>query len=237
MDVLTNDSAVLGIAWFVVFVISVSCHEASHAWAGFRLGDPTAFYHGQMSLHPLAHIRREPFGMVIVPIVSYVIGGWMIGWGSAPYDPAWADRYPRREALMSLSGPAANFLLVLLASAGVHIGITSGLFFAPESVTFTSVVGTEEEGLVRGLAIFVSILFSLNVLLFVFNLLPVPPLDGTGWVTLLLPAPAATRFRILTVQPWARFLGLFLVWNFFGFIADPLWSAALGILYPGSHWS
>ncbi len=231
-----QDTLILGFAWYIVFVISVSCHEAAHSWAGFRLGDPTAFYHGQMSLHPMAHIRHEPFGMVIVPLLSFAFGGWMIGWGSAPYDPAWAERYPRKEAWMAVSGPAANLLLAVLAGILIHVGIATGFFYQPDSVDFSSIVATEQEGLIKGAAIFVSILFSLNVLLLAFNLLPVPPLDGTGWVALVLPEDMARRYRELTLQPWARFLGIFLAWNMFDFIAGPMISLSLNALYPGSNW-
>jgi hypothetical protein len=78
-------------------------------------GDTTAAEGGQATLNPIPHIRRSPFGMVVVPIVSYLLGGWMIGWASAPFNPAWQRQYPRRSAWMALAGPAANFSLMLLA--------------------------------------------------------------------------------------------------------------------------
>jgi hypothetical protein len=97
--------------WLVVFLISMSAHEAAHAFTAKRLGDPTAYLGGQVTLDPIPHIRREPFGMLLVPIVSYLASGWMIGWASAPYNPAWAAQYPRRAAVMAFAGPAANFII------------------------------------------------------------------------------------------------------------------------------
>jgi hypothetical protein len=98
-----------GLQWFLVFIFSTSWHEAAHAWVAHKLGDSTAYEGGQVSLDPTPHIRREPIGMVVVPIISYLIGGWMIGWASAPYDPRWANQYPRRAALMALAGPARTW--------------------------------------------------------------------------------------------------------------------------------
>ena len=94
----------LATVWYVVFIISLTFHEAAHAFVAHKFGDPTAYYQGQVTLDPIPHIRRSPVGMVIVPIVSFIIGGWMIGWASAPYDPYWADSNRRKAALMALAG-------------------------------------------------------------------------------------------------------------------------------------
>src|SRR5688572_31775898 len=117
----TNTLAELAI-WYLVFVFSTTCHEAAHAWAAHRGGDPTAYADGHVSLDPLPHIRRSPMGMVVIPIISFLMGGWMIGWASVPLNPEWARQYPRRAALMSLAGPAANLTLALVA-----FGIMRGL--------------------------------------------------------------------------------------------------------------
>ena len=83
--------------WYVVFLLSVTCHEGAHAWAAYRGGDPTAYLGGQVSLNPIPHVRREVVGTVLIPLMSYMYAGWMMGWASAPYDPNWQDRYPRYE--------------------------------------------------------------------------------------------------------------------------------------------
>ena len=80
---------VLGIAWYAVLLFSLTFHEAAHAFAALRGGDRTAYLGGQVSLDPTPHIRREPLGTVVFPIVIYLIsgGGWMFGWASTPFDP------------------------------------------------------------------------------------------------------------------------------------------------------
>src|SRR5688572_25160812 len=110
-------------AWFVVFLFSTTLHEASHAFAAQRLGDVTAYGGGQVTLNPLPHIRREPLGMVVVPLLSFFLSGWMFGWASAPYDPIWAQRSPKRAALMALAGPLSNLLLVLIAGTVLRVGL------------------------------------------------------------------------------------------------------------------
>src|SRR6185436_10638400 len=123
----TPEFLVIGLVWYVVFLLSTTAHEASHALVAKLGGDLTAAHGGQVSLDPLPHIRREPFGMVVFPILSYVMGGWMMGWASAPYDPHWAQRYPKRAAWMSLAGPGANFALAILAGILMRAGILSGI--------------------------------------------------------------------------------------------------------------
>ena len=106
-----------GLTFYVVFLFSTTLHEAAHAWAAKLGGDLTAYHGGQVSLDPLPHIRREPFGMVILPLLTALTMGFPIGFASAPYDPAWAQKYPKRSAWMALAGPAANLLLMLIAEA------------------------------------------------------------------------------------------------------------------------
>src|SRR5260221_13353403 len=115
-----------GFVWYVAFLFSTTCHEAAHALVAKLGGDETAAEGGQVTLNPIPHIRRSPYGMVLVPIVSFLLGGWMIGWASAPFDPAWQRQYPRRSAWMALAGPSANFALILLAWLSILVGIVIG---------------------------------------------------------------------------------------------------------------
>src|SRR4029078_5963909 len=94
-----------GVLWFLAFLFSTTVHEAMHAWAALKGGDPTAYHAGQVSLSPLPHIRRERFGMLILTLLTAVTRRWAIGWASTPYDPHWAARYPRRAAWMAAAGP------------------------------------------------------------------------------------------------------------------------------------
>jgi len=87
MQQLSPEALVQGLVWYVVFLFSTTCHEASHSLAAKWGGDLTAFRGGQVTLNPLPHMKREPFGMLVVPLLSFLLGDWMIGWASAPYDP------------------------------------------------------------------------------------------------------------------------------------------------------
>src|ERR1700685_2311120 len=112
--------------YYVVFLFSTTCHEASHALVAKWGGDSTAALNGQVTLNPIPHIRRVPWGVVVIPILAFLFTRGMIGWPSAPFDPAWERRYPKRAALMALAGPAANFVLMLIGAAGLRIGRAMG---------------------------------------------------------------------------------------------------------------
>jgi Zn-dependent protease len=231
---MSTEFLVAGVVWYVVFLLSTTCHEAAHAWVARLGGDSTAAHGGQVSLDPLPHIRREPFGMVVFPILSYALGGWMMGWASAPYDPHWAQRYPKRAAWMSLAGPGANFSLAILAGILMRAGILAGILRYPDGISFMSVVGAGAGDYSNGVATFLSLMFSLNLLLGVFNLLPIPPMDGFSAVGVFLSEDAARRFQL---WGWSlrgfTYLGLLLAWQIFDPIFHPVFVFALRMLYPG----
>jgi Zn-dependent protease len=234
--VITPQFLVLGLIWYIVFLFSTTCHEGGHSLAAYLGGDTTAFQGGQMSLNPLPHIRREPMGLVVVPILSYLIAHWMIGWASAPYNPSWQQRYPRRAAWMALAGPAANFVLVIASALLIRLGMAMGFFRFPESVGFTSVVEAAVPGVAGFAATFLSILFVLNLLLGTFNLLPVPPLDGNTGITLLMREQTALRFLNWTRSQGFGMAGLLLAWVLYDKIFGLIFRISLSVLYPGSHW-
>lgn len=222
----------LGALWYLVFLFSTTLHEAAHAWAAQRGGDFTATYSGQVTLDPRPHIQREPFGMVIFPLLTYFMSGWMMGWASAPYDPYWAARYPRRAALMSLAGPASNLLLVVVCGVLVRVGIAAGVFVPPDYISFTQVVAAPGGGLMGTVATLLSIAFMLNLLLGVFNLLPIPPLDGSSVITLLMSERTANRWMDAIRNPGFTIIGMLVAWKIFGPIFRPFKSLALALLYP-----
>lgn len=221
-------------AEYAVFLFSTICHEAAHANAAYRMGDDTAAKGGQVSLDPIPHIKREPFGMVLIPLLGLFTGGYIMGWASTPYDPRWAARYPKRAAGMALAGPLANFTLVLVAALIIHGGMLAGIFTEPESADFSHVVGltADAPGWAGGLAVLASILFSLNLLLFIFNLIPVAPLDGASALGLI---PGAEGLSAALRSPRFRFVGLLVAFYGFQYIYEPIHTVALDLLYPGAH--
>jgi len=230
---MTHD-VVDGMKWYLAFLASTTLHEAAHAWTALRLGDDTAYRGGQVTLDPTPHVRREPIGMVVVPILSYFLGGWMIGWASAPYDPQWAARHPKRSAVMSLAGPAANLLLLLLSGLAIRIGIAAGTFAAPERIDALHVTVATGEGFSTFIAAMVSVFFSLNLLLFVFNLLPVPPMDGSGIALFFVNERSAGSYLSMMRRPMVSYAGLVIAWRAFDVIYRPIQLFVLNVLYPGS---
>jgi Zn-dependent protease len=234
----TPELLALGVIWYIVFLFSTVCHEGAHALAAKLGGDPTAALGGQVSLNPLPHIRREPFGTVLVPLLSFVLnrGSWMIGWASAPYDPVWAASYPRRAAWMALAGPAANFTLMFLAAIAIRIGVALGHFRPPETATFTRITEATDPETMGFTATLLSIFFLLNLVLGTFNLIPVPPLDGNSAITLLMNERAALRFLDWTQTSGYAMAGLILAWVVYGRLFRYVFPVALNLLYPGASY-
>lgn len=218
--------------WMVAFLMSLTFHEAAHALVAKWGGDTTAYESGQVTLHPGPHIRREPIGTLVVPIAVYLLngGGWMIGWASAPYDPYWAAAHPKRSAAMAAAGPAANFLLASVAGAILFLGLQTGGFEMPSAVSTDRIVVWAGGG-AGPLTAFLSVLFTLNLVLGVFNLLPVPPLDGHSVVGLFLSDDQARKWSEWAREPIFSLAGLLLAWKVFPYIFRPVFDFALGVLY------
>jgi Zn-dependent protease len=228
------DQLTLGIILYVVFLFSVTLHEAGHAWAALRGGDPTAYAGGQVTLDPRPHIRREPFGTVLVPLIGIAMSGFPIGWASTPFDPRWASAFPKRAAWMALAGPAANLLLMLLAALLIRLGIGAGAF-APGYVSVTElVVAVPGSGpLVGGIAMLVSALYAMNLLLLVLNLIPVPPLDGSAVIGLVLPEETVRKLQSTVNQSGLGLIGLLVAFVAIREGFWPIFVATLGVLFAG----
>ena len=225
-----------GIVSYVVFVYCTVCHEAGHAWAALRLGDDTAYSGGQVSLDPTPHIRREPIGMVVAPILSFLLGGGLIGWASAPYDPVWAQRHPRHAAWMALAGPAANLAFVLAAALLIRVGVEAQVFTAPDFADRTHVTTALGGAGWEFAALVLSIVYSLNLLLFVFNLIPLPPFDGSSVAMLLMSESMAAKYQNFLASGSLRIFGLFVAWKAIGQIFPAVFFPSLSLLYPGTHY-
>lgn len=172
--------------WLVAFVVSATVHEAAHAWVAMLGGDRTAYQGGQVTLNPLPHMQREPFGMIVLPLLSLWLnqGQWCFGYAHAPYDPFWADRHPRRAALMSAAGPVGNLLLVAIAFTVLW---------------FTGEPTSDSAEAVRRIA---GTFLVLNLVLAILNLIPLPPLDGAGILGHLI-APLGRIYDNVARLPYA----------------------------------
>jgi len=226
-----------GLIWFLAFLFSTTVHEAMHAFAAWRLGDSTAYQGGQVSLNPAPHIAREPIGMVVLPLLTSLTQGWAIGWASCPYDPYWARRYPGRAAVMAAAGPAGNLLIALVAFGVLRIGLSAEWFVAPERVRFASIVeltGLEGPSFITTL---LSVFLVMNVFLCVFNLLPLPPLDGAAVLNGLLPERHAHALMEFQSNPMMSLLGLVVAWQVFPYITGPLFSTLLRLVHPFDSYS
>jgi Zn-dependent protease len=226
----------IGFLWFVVFLFSTTVHEAMHAFVAWKGGDPTAYHGGQVSLSPIPHIRREPIGMVVVPLLTALTQGWALGWASTPYDPYWAKRYPKRAALMAAAGPAGNLGIAVIALALIKVGLASGWFVAPDTANFEHLVDGAD-GTRSFAGALLSIFLTLNVLLCVFNLLPLPPLDGSAILEIFLPTQMAQQLGEWSRQPMFQLIGLLVAWRVFPMIAQPLFAVILKAVHPSASYS
>ncbi len=215
--------------WLGARLFSVMWQEAASALAGKLGGDDTA--HEQVTWDPTPHIKRSPFGMLLVPIASFLLNGgnWMIAFASAPFDPGWAARHPKRAAWMAAAGPLSNLVLAAIATGVIFAGLTwwgwtRGGFMLDEVV-----VGATGEATVA--TTFVSVLFSVNLLLGLFNLLPVPPLDGHAVVPLFLSERLTHKWHELFRDRGAAMVGLVVAWVVFGRIAYPVFEFTVSLLF------
>ena len=223
--------------WYAAFLLALTCHEAGHALVARWGGDDTAYLSGQVSLNPWPHIRREPFGTVLVPILTYFTGStrWMMGWASAPYDPLWEDRHPRRAALMSAAGPLANFVLFAIAFAILKVGLMSGVWIVPhDEIGLDRLVAAApgSAGLVDAAGRFLSVVMGLNLILGVFNLLPFPPLDGIAVLAGVAP-PVRALYQKMRAMPAMMIVGVIVAWRLSPYVVGPVLRAAVGALLNG----
>jgi Zn-dependent protease len=194
---------------FIVLVLSLSFHEAAHAWTADRLGDPTARLLGRLTLNPLAHI--DWIGTVLFPLVAMFSNLPLIGWAKPVPVNASRLRVPRRDfAIVAIAGPVSN---LMLAAAGAAILIP---------LTHAANLGVGGSRV----AVFLTMMVELNVLLAVFNLIPVPPLDGGNVLAGLVPEGFARGIDRL--RPYGMLiLYALLLTGAFGAIAFPIQDAIL----------
>jgi Zn-dependent protease len=240
---LQSSEFIIAVFKFVLLLFSLSVHESAHAWMASRLGDQTARQMGRISLNPMDHI--DPIGTLLIPAVIIfgpligfsIFRGVLIGWAKpTPVLTRNFRKIVRDDNLTTLAGPASNLLLVLIAFLGlaiVSVAVPDGRLVVRS--TFLSLF---REGLVLGVpsglqtvVLLCSVAILVNLSLFFFNLLPIPPLDGSHMLRNMLPYNAVQVYDRVPI--WVSYLFMIFVG---GWVLMALLDPALGLVYAGlSH--
>lgn len=165
------------ILWVIPLIFAITVHETAHGWIASKCGDPTAKLLGRLTLNPIKHI--DPVGTIIVPAILFFLGGFVFGWAK-PVPITWRNlKNPRRDmALVAAAGPMANLAMALFWVAIAKLGM--GFHSTP--FAYMGQIG-----------------ISINLVLMLLNLVPIPPLDGSRIVASLLSPKMAYRFNKLEV--------------------------------------
>ncbi|MGA2358251.1 MAG: site-2 protease family protein [Terriglobales bacterium] len=170
----------------IAFLFAISVHESAHAWTASRCGDPTARMLGRVSLNPIRHI--DLFGTIILPLVAAISGIPLLGWAKpTPVDPR-NFRHPMMDDILtSVAGPVSNFIVAsgaLLLLGGISLSSASG------HALVMGLPGAASGSVLAFAAMLLYALMIIKIVLAVFNLIPVPPLDGSHVLRHFLPASA-----------------------------------------------
>jgi Zn-dependent protease len=187
-----NQNFILILFQVFALVLAFSVHECAHAWVAWRLGDPTARMLGRVTLNPLKHL--DLFGSVLMPLIALVYHWPLIGWAKpTPVTARNFKNYKRDDIMVTLAGPASNLLLatgaliLLLLIKHFVPGGTVAVFTAMALAMHYPGVSTENLPALFPLALLLYFIILINLLLFVFNLVPFPPLDGSRILRHFLP--------------------------------------------------
>jgi len=191
--------------WALPVLLAITVHEAAHGWVALRLGDKTAMMLGRLTLNPIKHI--DPIGTLLVPGLLLVMGGFIFGWAK-PVPVTWENlRNPKRDmAFVALAGPLSNLLMALMWAAIMKLGLVLATSGSAELVALPLIY-------MGGAGI------TINLMLMVLNLLPLPPLDGSRVVSSMLPDPLAWQYNQLERWGLVILLGLMLM----GVLGKILW--------------
>lgn len=211
---LTPEALALGLTQFVVLLFSLSVHESAHAWTALRQGDATAQSLGRISLNPLVHI--DPVGTILMPLLMIFTGVPLLGWAKpTPVNPRFFKDMRRGQIVVSGAGPVSNMLLALLFTALLFVAVR--VLPAPLHQ--------------QPLAQLLSLGIQLNVALAIFNLVPLPPLDGSHVLEWALPGGMGHRY-MAQVAPYGGMILLALVMTgALSTVLSPVLNLVLGLLY------
>lgn len=202
---------------YLTILISLTVHEFAHAWMANRLGDDTPRRHGRLTLNPMVIIQNYPVGALIFPLIGSLLGT-PFGWAACPVDLSRVRRdvsMRRAEFLVSVAGPVSNILLALLAG-GIYVGLAAG------GVLYGGGGGAA----VDAISMLLQYMILLNVLLALFNLLPVPPLDGFSVLSSMLSRSQEHILRFLREYQMILFI---MVLMFGGRLFGPVISYVTGV--------
>lgn len=214
-------------------IIGIVVHESAHALAAYVLGDSTARSRGRISLNPLAHI--DPFGTVLLPLLMVLAGGPVFAYAKPVPVYLGNLKNPKRdEVLVALAGPLSNILVAFIAA--LVYGMLLGAVLVPGLSA-----GTLSLGFANGIASFLVTLMSVNLSLAFFNLIPLPPLDGSSILVLFLKGEALRTYYeiqrysmpilIIVLYLLPSITGIDLVGWYFDFTVYPLMNALLSLAY------
>jgi Zn-dependent protease len=192
---------------FIVLLFSLTVHEMAHAWTADRLGDPTARQLGRVSMNPLVH--ADPIGTVLFPLIALITNFPIIGWAKPVPVSVRHLSHPRRDfMIVAAAGPASNLAMAIAASLALRLVPVSPF-----------VIG--EPNLSAPIAQLLTLAVRLNVLLAVFNMLPIPPLDGGNVLSGLLPRPLARVFDQIRPYGFLLLYALLFTDGFYYFVVGP----------------
>jgi Zn-dependent protease len=202
----------------IAFLFAISVHESAHAWMANLRGDPTARMLGRISLNPIKHI--DPFGTLLLPAIAMFFHAPVIGWAKpTPVDPRNFKNPVLDDILTSVVGPISNFVVAI----GAVLALALVKLISPLGQQIVSQgFSTDSDSFLVPLCLLMYEVMVINVVLGVFNLIPVPPLDGSHVVRHLLPAGA------LRIYDMAGMFGLFLLVFWGGGLLSKLISPAIG---------
>ena len=199
------------ILYLVALIFSLSFHESAHAWTSDRFGDSTARLLGRVSLNPRTHV--DPIGTLVFPIIGFITGFPLLGFAvPTPVDPSrWRDKV-KAEIAVSAAGPISNFLLATAVFAIIKTLLVTGVLQPGYgSIFFNLVMPAEGQSfLLEPVAKLLSIMLVLNLSLGLFNLVPIPPLDGSHVLEVLLPYEMAQAYA--QIKPFGMWVLMALVY-------------------------
>ena len=192
--------------WAIPVLLAITLHEAAHGWVADRLGDPTARNMGRISINPLRHV--DPMGTVVIPLLLVLLSGFVIGWAKpVPVDPRRFKQPLLDMAIVALAGPASNFIMASCWALLISLSTT----FLVSGPLMMHLIQIGKAGV------------TINLILFVLNLFPIPPLDGGRVVAGVLPREMALAY--MRIEPFGMWIILALLVS--GVLGQILWPVVL----------